>query len=207
MTCRRIAAAVFLGAFLVAAGICQTADTASSPLTNESILKLAKAGSSVEVMIEMVENQPGDYKVDADSVVALKKGGVHQKVISAMILHASRAAQSQSSGVQGSSDVYSYTDGIIYSDGVGMTPPSVIHKVRPEYSDQARAARLTGTVTLSLVVNTDGKIDGIRVLKGLGMGLDEKAIEAIQKWRFKPGLDRKRAPVRVRVTVELNFVM
>ena len=64
-------------------GTCQTTDAASPPLTNEGILKVAKAGLSAEVMLAMVENQPGDYKLDADSVVALKEGGVPDQVITA----------------------------------------------------------------------------------------------------------------------------
>jgi TonB family protein len=59
-------------------------------------------------------------------------------------------------------------------------------------------------VQLSIVVNTNGKATDIKVTKSLGMGLDEKAVEAIQKWVFKPGTN-KGVPVNVRALVEVNF--
>jgi TonB family protein len=94
--------------------------------------------------------------------------------------------------------------GGIYSVGNGTTPPSVLTKVDPEYSEEARKAKYSGTVTLSIVVNTDGKAEDIKVVKSLGMGLDEKAVEAVQKWRFKPG-QNKGVAVKVRAQIEVNF--
>ncbi len=94
--------------------------------------------------------------------------------------------------------------GGVYSVGNGTTPPSVITKVDPEYSEEARKAKYSGSVMLSIVVNTDGKAEQISVVKSLGMGLDEKAIEAVQKWRFKPGTN-KGVPVKVRAQIEVNF--
>ncbi len=92
----------------------------------------------------------------------------------------------------------------IYSVGNGTTPPSVLSKVDPEYSEEARKAKYSGSVMLSIVVNTDGKAEDIKVVKSLGMGLDEKAIEAVQKWRFSPGKN-KGVPVKVRAQIEVNF--
>ena len=77
-------------------------------------------------------------------------------------------------------------------------------KVDPEYSVQARSAKLSGTVQLSAIVGPDGRAHAIGVVKGLGLGLDEKAIEAVSKWRFNPGKTDGR-PVPVRMTIELNF--
>ncbi len=92
----------------------------------------------------------------------------------------------------------------IYSVGNGTTPPTVLSKVDPEYSEEARKAKYSGSVMLSIVVNTDGKAEEIKVVKSLGMGLDEKAIEAVQKWRFTPGKN-KGQPVKVRAQIEVNF--
>ena len=92
----------------------------------------------------------------------------------------------------------------IYSVGNGTTPPTVLTKVDPEYSEEARKAKYSGSVMLSIVVNTDGKAEDIKVVKSLGMGLDEKAIEAVQKWRFTPGKN-KGIPVKVRAQIEVNF--
>ena len=94
--------------------------------------------------------------------------------------------------------------GGVYSVGNGTSAPQLISKVDPEYSEEARKAKYSGSVFLSIVVNTDGKAEDIKVVKSLGMGLDEKAMEAVQKWRFKPGMN-KGTPVKVRAQVEVNF--
>jgi len=86
----------------------------------------------------------------------------------------------------------------------GVTSPHVIYDPEPAYSDAARSVKLQGTVTLWLVVGADGRPRDIRVQKGLGMGLDEKAIEAVETWKFQPSmLDGQ--PVAVAINVEVNF--
>src|SRR6185312_10980681 len=92
----------------------------------------------------------------------------------------------------------------VYSVGNGVTAPELVSKVEPEYSEEARKAKFSGLVLLSIIVNTDGKAEDIHVVRSLGMGLDEKAIEAVQKWRFKPGKN-KGVPVKVRAQIEVNF--
>ena len=84
------------------------------------------------------------------------------------------------------------------------TPPSVLSKVDPEYSDEARKAKYSGTVLLSVVVNTLGQAEEISVIKGLGMGLDENAIEAIEKWRFIPAV-KNGVLVKAHAQIEVNF--
>lgn len=95
-------------------------------------------------------------------------------------------------------------DAGVFIAGNGVTPPSLLMQVDPEYSEEARKAKYSGAVMLSIVVNTQGRADNIKVLKSLGMGLDEKAIEAVQRWRFRPGTSNG-VPVRVRAQVEVNF--
>jgi TonB family protein len=94
--------------------------------------------------------------------------------------------------------------GGVYSVGNGTTAPQLILKIDPEYSEEARKAKYNGTVTLSIVVNLDGRAEEIKVVKSIGMGLDEKAVEAVQKWRFKPGMNKGQA-VKTRAVVEVNF--
>jgi TonB family protein len=85
------------------------------------------------------------------------------------------------------------------------TPPVLIRKEEPLYTEEARAAKLQGTVTLAATVGPDGRVTGdMRVMHSLGMGLDEKAIEAVRQWRFKPAY-KNGAPVRMMVTIEVNF--
>jgi TonB family protein len=92
----------------------------------------------------------------------------------------------------------------VFTIGGVTTPPAVLSKVDPEYSGEARKAKYSGSVLLSVVVNTDGRPDNIRVMRSLGMGLDEKAIEAVKLWRFRPGVSHG-IPVRVRAQIEVSF--
>ncbi len=88
--------------------------------------------------------------------------------------------------------------------GGGVSAPVPIFKVEPEYSEEARKAKFQGTVLLAIVVDEAGKTANVRVVRPLGMGLDEKAIEAVMKWRFRPGYkDGKAVPVMA--NVEVNF--
>ena len=74
----------------------------------------------------------------------------------------------------------------------------------PEYSEEARAAKVSGTVLLRIVVDIDGKAKDIEVVNGIGLGLDEQAVLAIQRWKFKPG-EKDGAPVPVMANIEVNF--
>ncbi len=94
--------------------------------------------------------------------------------------------------------------GGVFRVGGGVTAPQLIQKVDPEYSEDARKAKHQGMVVLSVVVETDGRVHGVRVVRGLGLGLDEKAIEAVRQWKFKPGLKDGR-PVPVEAQVFVNF--
>ncbi len=88
--------------------------------------------------------------------------------------------------------------------GGGVSAPSLLQKVEPEYSEEARKAKYLGTVVLAVVVTPEGTASQIRVQQSLGLGLDEKAIEAVKKWRFRPGMKDGR-PVPVAATIEVNF--
>jgi len=85
-----------------------------------------------------------------------------------------------------------------------ITPPSVLTQREPRYSNAARAAKLTGTVVLSIIVNRDGTAGDIKVVQPLGLGLDEEATEAVREWRFRPG-SKGGEPVRVVARVEVSF--
>ncbi|MBZ5545924.1 MAG: energy transducer TonB [Acidobacteriia bacterium] len=85
-----------------------------------------------------------------------------------------------------------------------MTAPIAIYKPEPPYSEEARKAKYQGTVVLWIVVDTAGNVTDQRVVKPLGLGLDEKALETVRTWKFKPAL-RNGTPVPVRVMVEVSF--
>ena len=94
--------------------------------------------------------------------------------------------------------------GGVFKVGGGVSAPAVLFKVDPEYSEEARKAKYSGTVLLSVIVDAEGHARDIHVVKSLGMGLDEKAIEAVQKWKFKPGM-KGGVAVNVRAQIEVNF--
>ncbi len=94
--------------------------------------------------------------------------------------------------------------GGVFRIGGGVSAPVAIYKVEPEYSEEARKAKFQGTVVLSIVIDERGNPTNFKVVRPLGLGLDEKAIEAVQKWRFRPGM-KEGHPVAVLATVEVNF--
>ncbi len=85
-----------------------------------------------------------------------------------------------------------------------MTAPTVLYKVEPEFSEEARKAKYQGTVLMTIEVGEDGKPHRLRILRSLGLGLDEKAIEAVSRWIFKPA-QRNGRPIRAAATIEVNF--
>jgi len=94
--------------------------------------------------------------------------------------------------------------GGVYHVGGGITAPHLIYGPEPEFSEEARKAKYQGTVELEIVVGTDGRTHDIRVAQSLGMGLDEKAIEAIRQWKFEPSR-KDGIPVAVLVDIEVDF--
>lgn len=94
--------------------------------------------------------------------------------------------------------------GGVFTVGGGVSAPRAIYKPDPEYSTEARQAKYQGTVILSLIVGQDGRPRAIKVARSLGMGLDEKAMEAVRQWRFEPAIKDGR-PVPVMVNIEVAF--
>jgi periplasmic protein TonB len=87
----------------------------------------------------------------------------------------------------------------------GVTIPSCAYCPLPEYSDEARKAKLEGTITVQAVVTADGRAEDVSVLQGLGSGLDEKAVEVVKNWRFNPARDSKGQPIAVEVPMHVSF--
>ena len=110
------------------------------------------------------------------------------------ILFAGQAADAQSPNI---------LDGAIRI-GSGVTPPRLLHKLEPEYSPDARADHIQGTVVLQLAVSEQGRAIGVSVISPLGFGLDERAQAAVEKWEFAPGM-KDGKPVKILATVEVNF--
>lgn len=92
----------------------------------------------------------------------------------------------------------------VFRIGNGVKPPRPLAKPDPEYSQEARALKVQGTTVLQTIVGADGVAHDTRVVYGVGMGLDQKAIEAVRQWRFEPGT-KDGLPVNVSATIEMNF--
>ena len=91
-----------------------------------------------------------------------------------------------------------------YRPGSGVSPPRLLREVRAEYSDAARRANLEGEVELEIVIRSDGTVGDVKILKGLGLGLNEQAVQAVRQWRFAPAR-LKGTPVDVIVEVAVEF--
>jgi protein TonB len=96
------------------------------------------------------------------------------------------------------------TGGGLFHVGGGVSAPKVIYQPDPEYSEEARKAKFQGTCVLWLIVGPDGRPRDVRVARTLGLGLDEKAIEAVKNWRFEPAY-KDGKPVSVPINVEVSF--
>jgi TonB family protein len=96
------------------------------------------------------------------------------------------------------------TGGGPYRPGSGITPPAVQREVKPDYTDEARRRGLSGDVVLEIIVRRDGTVGDVKVLQGLGAGLDQRATEAVRQWRFSPAR-RFGTPVDVVVEVAVEF--
>lgn len=94
--------------------------------------------------------------------------------------------------------------GGLFHVGNGVTAPIGIYMPDPDYSDEARKAKYQGTVVLNVIVGADGRVHNAAVARSLGMGLDEKAIEKVMIWKFKPATKDSK-PVAVEVSVEVTF--
>jgi TonB family protein len=94
--------------------------------------------------------------------------------------------------------------GGVFRVGGGVSAPRILYQPDPEYSEEARKAKYEGTVVLGLIVGPDGRPHDIRISRSLGLGLDEKAVEAVRLWKFEPARKNGQA-VSVQINVEVEF--
>lgn len=97
------------------------------------------------------------------------------------------------------------TGGGLYHLGAGDTAPSIVYSVDPEFSDEARRNKFQGICLVTLIVNEHGDPVNPHVVRPLGMGLDENAIAAVKKYKFRPAMKGGRIPVAMQITIEVNF--
>jgi protein TonB len=94
--------------------------------------------------------------------------------------------------------------GGLMSVGGGVSAPQVIHSAEPQFTDEARRADYQGTAAIQLIVDSQGDPQDVRVVRHLGMGLDQKAVEAVRQYRFRPAMFQGH-PVSVQMVIEVDF--
>lgn len=94
--------------------------------------------------------------------------------------------------------------GGIMTVGGGVAAPQIIHAVQPEFTDAARQTKYQGIVSIQMIVDTEGNPEDMRVVRHLGMGLDQKAIEAVRQYKFKPAMYQGH-PVSVQMLIDVEF--
>lgn len=94
--------------------------------------------------------------------------------------------------------------GGLMSVGGGVSAPQVVHSVEPMFTDEARRANYQGNVSVQLIVDSEGNPQNVRLVSHLGMGLDEKAIEAVRQYKFKPAMYQGH-PVAVQILIDVDF--
>jgi protein TonB len=94
--------------------------------------------------------------------------------------------------------------GGVFRVGGGISAPRPVSTPDPEYTEEARRAKYQGTCILGLIVDAEGHPRDIRVTRGVGLGLDQKAIAAVKQWQFQPAMKDGR-PVAVLISVEVSF--
>jgi TonB family protein len=112
--------------------------------------------------------------------------------------------QGQGTTTQPDATVSEYNGVPLKKIGNGVSAPMVIYQVEPQFSQEASQAKFMGVVLLNLIVDQDGLPQNVHVVRGVGMGLDEKAVEAVRQYKFKPAMENG-SPVPVSINVEVNF--
>ena len=146
---------------------------------------------------------PGEFRVERLNKIENRQVGLKSDGEIAFQAAPDRAKSDPRSGMT-TEQAAPPAEGGVYKVGSGVSAPMVIFKRDPEYSEEARKAHLWGSVVLTLVVGADGTPRNIKVIRPLGMGLDERAVATVGEWRFRPGT-KQGNPVAVLATIEVNF--
>lgn len=135
--------------------------------------------------------------------MALSRTGIC--LITSLCLLVTASAQTQPPASAGLANNPNFGEGEgVFRVGGAVSAPVAISAPNPEYSEEARKAKIQGTCTLGLIVGRSGIPRNVRVVSGLGYGLDEKAIEAVKTWRFKPS-QKNGKPVPVQINIDVAF--
>ncbi len=152
------------------------------PLTNDDIISMVKQGMGDAAIIRVIQTSETVFSLDMGERARFNQAGVSKDVLDAILEADARMRR----------NISSY--------------PEAISRPMPAYTEAARAVRAEGVLIVSAVVRRDGTLDSLRIARGLGYGLDESAVSTISsRWRFKPALDLKGAPLDCPVNIEVTF--
>ena len=118
--------------------------------------------------------------------------------------NSSPTSQGQRNAGHGENQTPPAPKGGVFRVGGGVSAPKVTYAPDPEYSEEARKGKIEGVVVLWMIVTPEGTVRDVKVARSLGHGLDEKAIEAVKKWKFEPAL-KDGQPVAVQINVKCSF--
>ena len=169
---------------------------------------VAVADAGVERGFGSVTSLPTTYFVHRNGIVHSKKTGLMTRtLLTAVIeglLEQDPPAESETDSASEHPAAPASEVEQVFKVGTEVSSPRLLYKVEPEYSEKARKAKFEGTVLLGVEVWEDGMAHNIRILRGVGLGLDESAVEAVRQWKFSPG-EKDGKPVRVAAQIQVSF--
>jgi len=158
------------------------------------------AEPSSQVNMQVKTNMPNMGTPDSPQIALASQGQGAHSGFGAGIGGGIGVGQGSGTGVGGGGG---YGGGLMNVGG-GVSAPVVVHSVEPEFTEEARKADFQGTVSLQLIVDSQGNPQDVRVVRHLGMGLDQKAVDAVRQYRFRPAMYQGH-PVAVQMVIEVDF--
>lgn len=179
---------------------------ATGPLSKDQLVVLLKSGMPDKSLAALVESRHLTFRPSDDDLDQFRGLGAGDQLETALQnsqwVVGTLTNGKLKSGPSGTARPGAYQD----SAGSKVTPPIPIYHPSPGYTREARQARISGTVSVNVVINEKGEVTDAKVVRGLGYGLDESALRAVKLWKFDPAR-RDGTPFITKVTVEVNFAM
>lgn len=181
----------------VLAALCAAA---TAPLTMDQLIVLVKSGMPDNSLAALVKSRELAFKPSDDELDQLRGLGagdqldtalMNSKIVAATLVGGKLKREPGGAFQNSAGDIF--------------TPPKLVYHPTPHYTREAMKAKISGVVYLRIVINTKGEVTDAKVTKGLGYGLDEKAVNTVRSWKFEPARHNG-TPLTVAVVVEVSFV-
>lgn len=168
-----------------------------NPLSKAQLLKSLASGTPQDDLVGMVDRRGVDFKPTSDDIDTLRIAGAEDPLCQA-VQHAKLGAPAPASTAD------DHSPGHIYDAGEDATAPVPIYHPDPPLTVQARKANLAPVANVLITVGRDGDVQDVRLAKGIGHGLDKRALDTVRTWKFRPGM-HDGYPVAVRMKMEVTF--